>query len=58
MSDFAVMLAIAIMTLFDVAFGVATQKLNVPSTFKVGDFVPDPGPRPSSFSTSTGVHLY
>lgn len=33
-SDFAVMIAIAIMTLLDYFVGINTPKLNVPSTFR------------------------
>lgn len=35
LSDFAVMIAIVIMTFIDIAVGINTPKLNVPSTFRV-----------------------
>ena len=35
LSDFAVMIAIVVMVLVDMAFGINTPKLFVPSTFKV-----------------------
>lgn len=34
-SDFAIMIAICLMTLIDFVIGVDTPKLNVPSTFRV-----------------------
>lgn len=35
LSDFAVMIAIVVMTCIDLYFGINTPKLNVPSTFRV-----------------------
>lgn len=34
-SDFAVMIAICVMTAVDIAVGINTPKLNVPSSFRV-----------------------
>ena len=38
-SDFAVMIAIVIMTLVDLLMGINTPKLNVPSTFRVSGLI-------------------